>query len=74
MLKKRRPEDYEAVEQLLERWHGLAEADLRETVAEKITTAMATRMGCDPPPPKERRDFLIDLLAAEFRRQSRALG
>jgi len=36
--------------------------------------AMATRMGCDPPPPKERRDFLIDLLAAEFRRQSRSLG
>lgn len=73
MLKKCRPEDYEAVEQLLERWHGLAEP-MRETVAEKITTAMATRMGCDPPPPKERRDFLIDLLAAEFRRQSRALG
>lgn len=73
MLKKCRPQDYEAVEQLLERWHGLAEP-MREAVAEKITTAMAARMGCDPPSPKERRDFLIDLLAAEFRRQSRALG
>jgi uncharacterized RDD family membrane protein YckC len=73
MLKKCRPEDYDAVEQLLERWHGLDES-MRETVAGKISTAMATRMGCDPPPRTERRDFLIDLLAAEFRRQSRALG
>lgn len=73
MLKKCRPEDYAAVEQLLERWHGLDET-MRSTVSLKITTAMATRMGCDPPPPAETRDFLIDLLAAEFRRQSRALG
>ena len=73
MLKKCRPEDYDAVEQLLERWHGLAES-MRDTVAEKISTAMATRMGCEPPPPAERREFLVDLLAAEFRRQSRALG
>jgi len=73
MLKKGRPEDFAAVEQLLERWHGLSEP-MRETVAAKITSAMATRLGCDPPPPNERREFLIDLLSAEFRRQSRALG
>ena len=35
---------------------------------------LRTRFLCDPPPPNERREFLIDLLAAEFRRQSRALG
>lgn len=73
MLKKCRPEDFEAVEQLLERWQGLAEST-RETVAEKISVAVAARVGCDSPSPAERREFLIDLLAAEFRRQSRSLG
>jgi uncharacterized RDD family membrane protein YckC len=73
MLKKCRPEDYSAVEQLLERWHGLAEAT-RDAVAEKISRGVAARMGCEAPAADQRREFLVDLLAAEFRRQSRALG
>lgn len=73
MLKKCRPIDFEAAEQLVERWHTLAEP-LRDAVSEKIVTAIAGRVGAESPPPKEHRAFLIDLLAAEFRRQSRSLG
>jgi uncharacterized RDD family membrane protein YckC len=73
MLKKCRPIDIDAAEQLVERWHTLAEP-LRNTVAEKIVTAIAKRVGAESPPAAEQRAFLIDLLAAEFRRQSRSLG
>ncbi|BBO34687.1 RDD family protein [Lacipirellula parvula] len=73
MLKKCRSIDFEAAEQLVERWNTLAEP-LRDTVAEKIVTAIAGRVGTEAPPPAEQRAFLIDLLAAEFRRQSRSLG
>lgn len=73
MLKKCRPVDFQAAEQLLERWDTVS-ALLRDSVANKIVTAIAARVGIDPPPQAEQRAFLIDLLAAEFRRQSRSLG
>ena len=80
-LKKLRPQDVQAVEQLLERWTEIS-ADRREQFVTTIVDSLCQRMDCEPPPSgtdanavtDSRRVFLEDLLAAEYRRQNRQLG
>ncbi len=80
-LKKLRPQDVQAVEQLLERWAEIS-ADRREQFVTTIVYSLCQRMDCEPPPSgtdlhkvtDSRRVFLEDLLAAEYRRQNRQLG
>ena len=80
-LKKLRPQDVQAVEQLLERWAEIS-ADRREQFVTTIVDSLCLRLECDPPASStearatmdSRRFFLEDLLAAEYRRQNRQLG
>jgi uncharacterized RDD family membrane protein YckC len=71
-LRRARPEDIEAAEQILERYGELA-ADQKVEILNTITDALAARLNVEPPPPDQRLTFLIDFLAAEFRRQHREL-
>lgn len=78
-LKKLRPQDVQAMEQLLERWAEIT-VDRREQFVSTIVYSLSQRLDCEPPPSDgnpandSRRVFLEDLLAAEYRRQSRQLG
>ncbi len=73
MLKKLRPEDIHAVEQLLERWTSLAPMQ-QQALVTQIVTSICKRVGSEPPEEQRRRQFLQDLLAADYRRQARHLG
>lgn len=73
MLKRVRPEDFAAVEKILERWGGLDEIQ-QDTFLGQLVTPLAARIKIDPPPQDQRLQFLQDLLAAEYRRQHRSLG
>ncbi len=72
-LKKLRPEDVTAIERILDRWHDLEEQQ-QTALLDKIVAPLALRMNVELPPADSRIRFLEDLLAAEFRRQNRALG
>lgn len=72
-LKRLRPSDITAVEQLLERWSELP-ADLGIELRDQIVTGLVKRMELETPGVQERLQFLEDLLAAEYRRQNRRLG
>jgi uncharacterized RDD family membrane protein YckC len=80
-LKKLRPQDVQAVEQLLDRWTEIP-TDRREQFVTTIVYSLCQRMDCEPPPTgndpqggtDSRQMFLEDLLAAEYRRQNRQLG
>lgn len=80
-LKKLRPQDIQAVEQLLERWAEIS-ADRREQFVTTIVNSLCSRLECEPPlagadarsATDSRHVFLEDLLAAEYRRQNRQLG
>jgi len=67
-----KPTDFEAVEQLLNRWEKLTE-EQRRMFVDRLLGALARKMGIEPPPAADRLAFLEDLLAAEFRRQDRRL-
>ncbi|HEX4150138.1 MAG TPA: RDD family protein [Pirellulales bacterium] len=71
-LGRLRASDIEAAERILERWPKLG-ADQQQTLADRLITALCTRMQVEAPPAADRRAFLEDLLAAEFRRQERHL-
>ena len=73
MLKKLRPDDLHAVEQLLERGHAV-EPIKRRKISQTLVAGLCQRMGCVVPSEPQRREFMEDLLAAEYRRQSRHLG
>lgn len=77
MLKQARPQDVEAVERILERWHQL-DAAKREPVLGKLLQTVAEplsrRMGTEAPDATQRARYLEDFLAAEYRRQHRHLG
>ena len=73
MLKKLRPDDLHAVEQMLERGHAV-EPMKRRQITQRLVAGLCERMGCDVPEEGQRREFMEDLLAAEYRRQSRHLG
>lgn len=67
------PQDIEAIEKLLDRWHGIP-AQQREALARKLVDSLVAKLQVSPPPENRQARFLEDLLAAEVRRQSRLLG
>lgn len=68
-----RPVDFHAIERLLVRW-GDVEAMERERLAAHVAHALAMRLDVARPPAGYSRQFLEELLAAEYRRQYRQLG
>jgi uncharacterized RDD family membrane protein YckC len=72
-LKRLRPGDVQAVEQILERWPRLPGAQ-RVHLLDRIVPPLAARLEVDEPERALRIAFLEDLLAAEYRRQNRNLG
>lgn len=72
MLKRARPQDFPAIEKILERWEKLTEAQ-RNALLDQLLPPLVERLKADPPPTEERVIFLRDLLAAEYRRQHRNL-
>jgi uncharacterized RDD family membrane protein YckC len=72
-LKRARPQDFEAIEKILERWDQLT-GDQQQTFLGQLVPPLAARLKTDLPPDAERLQFLQDLLAAEYRRQHRSLG
>jgi len=77
MLKLARPQDVEAVERILERWHQLDPASRERNLGKLLQTVaepLSRRMGMEAPDVTQRARFLEDFLAAEYRRQYRHLG
>jgi uncharacterized RDD family membrane protein YckC len=72
-LKRLRPVDYEAVEQILDRWDDVPPQQL-ESLLDTILDPLARRLKVEAPLRTDRLQFLEDLLAAEYRRQSRSLA
>lgn len=72
-LKRLRPVDYEAVEQILDRWDDVPPRQL-ESLLDTILDPLARRLKVEAPLRPDRLQFLEDLLAAEYRRQSRSLA
>jgi len=73
MLKRARPSDFTTIESILERWPDLSTAE-QSTLTEKIVPVLAQQLQTELPPLPDHQRFLEDLLAAEYRRQSRNLG
>lgn len=72
-LKRARPQDFAAIEQILERWEEL-DGEQQQVFLGKMIPPLVARLQTEPPPFEERLTFLQDLLAAEYRRQHRSLG
>lgn len=73
MLNRARPADFEAIESILDRWSSLSEA-ARLQLTGTIVPALAKRLQAEEPTRPDYLQFLEDVLAAEYRRQSRNLG
>ena len=71
-LGRARPQDFAAVEKILERWEKLT-GDQRNALLDQLVPPLVERLKVDPPAVEERVVFLKDLLAAEYRRQHRNL-
>jgi uncharacterized RDD family membrane protein YckC len=72
-LKRCRPQEFAAVEKILERWEQLTESQ-QQTFLGQLVPPLAARLKTDLPPDDQRLQFLHDLIAAEYRRQHRSLG
>ena len=72
-LKRCRPQDFAAVEKILERWEQLTK-NQQQTFLGQLVPPLAARLKTDLPPDDQGLQFLHDLLAAEYRRQHRSLG
>jgi uncharacterized RDD family membrane protein YckC len=72
-LKRARPQDFAAVEKILERWEQLT-GNQQQTFLGQLVPPLAARLKTDLPPDDQRLQFLLDLLAAEYRRQHLSLG
>jgi uncharacterized RDD family membrane protein YckC len=72
MLKRARPQDFEAIDKILERWTKLSE-EQQAVLLEQIVPPLIARLNTTAPQPEERVIFLQELLAAEYRRQHRHL-
>jgi uncharacterized RDD family membrane protein YckC len=72
-LKRVRPQDFSAIEQILERWGQLTE-DQQQTFLGQLVPPLVARLQTETPADDLRLAFLQDLLAAEYRRQHRSLG
>lgn len=73
MLRKLNATDIEAIEKILERWQYLPE-EQRLAFATALCEPLTARLQVPHPPPDQERQFLEDLLAAEYLRQQRQLG
>jgi uncharacterized RDD family membrane protein YckC len=73
MLKRLQPKDFTAIESILERWSSLSATE-QATLTQRIVPILAQRLQLETPPQADHRTFLDDVLAAEYRRQSRILG
>jgi len=77
MLKLARPQDVEAIERILERWHQLDPATREQKLSGLLQTVvepLSRRLSMEAPDATQRVRFLEDFLAAEYRRQYRHLG
>ena len=72
-LQRLTEQDFEAVERLLERWNKIPTAQ-QDALSQKLTAAVVEKLQFENPSVELRRQFLEDLLAAEFRRQNRLLA
>lgn len=72
-LARLRPVDLTAVEQLLDRWDHLSNRQL-QWLLDKMIDPLAERLRVEAPPAEDRLRFLEDLMAAEYRRQTRSLA
>ncbi len=66
------PNDYEAIERVLDRWKSL-KSEQRGSLLDKMLPSLCRKLQMEEPPLSERVTFLEDLLAAEYRRQDRHL-
>jgi len=73
MLKRAQPSDFTAIESILERWSELSISE-QSALTGKIVPALAERLQTELPSLPDHQQYLEDLLAAEYRRQSRNLG
>ncbi len=71
-LKRLRPQDLQAIERIISRWDAIPESQ-QDSLLHQLVPPLVNRLQVNPPPLEERLDFLIDLLAAEYRRQHRSL-
>jgi uncharacterized RDD family membrane protein YckC len=72
-LSKLTPDDFKAIETLLDRWASMP-ADRASDIRRQIATALSNKLKMDMPSVTDELRFLEDILAAECRRQSRRLG
>lgn len=72
-LNKVRAQDFDAVERVLEGLPAVPEEKQRE-LCSLLSLPLAQRMQVQEPEPHLQRQFLEDLMAAEYRRQERQLG
>lgn len=72
-LGRLRPVDFETVELLLDRWDDIKQSQLVQFL-DTMLDPLARRLRVESPAPADRLAFLEDLLAAEYRRQSRSLA
>lgn len=73
VLAKLSAEDFSTIEKLLERWESINKKQ-QHALASSLCKAFISRIGIDPLPATDYLQFLEELLAAEYRRQYRALG
>lgn len=73
MLKRLHAQDIHAVERVLQRWHGLT-GPRRAALTNTLVPSLAGRMETEIPTEDDHHQFLLDLLAAEYRRRQRGLG
>jgi uncharacterized RDD family membrane protein YckC len=73
MLNRARPTDVEALERILERWQSLTDRQ-RTILLDRMVEPLAKRLAAPSPDAADRQEFLVELLSAIYRRESRRLG
>jgi hypothetical protein len=73
MLNRTKPTDVEALERILERWPSLNNRQ-RNILLDRMVEPLAKRLAAPSPDPADRQEFLVELLSALYRRESRRLG
>jgi hypothetical protein len=73
MLNRTTPTDVEALERILERWPSLSDRQ-RKILLDRMVEPLAKRIAAASPDLADRQEFLVELLAAIYRRESRRLG
>jgi hypothetical protein len=73
MLNRTRPTDVEALERVLERWPELSDRQCN-ILLDRMVEPLARRLAAPSPDAVDRKEFLVELLAALYRRESRRLG